>query len=166
MIKIRRPNINDGSKVFELISKCSPLDENSRYCNLLQCSHFSDTSSIAELNGEVVGFVSGYRVPNNPSVYFVWQVAVSTKARGKNLGKRMIIDVVKDLEGIESIYTSITENNIPSQKTFASIASTLDAEVSKKVLFHEEKHFDGESNTEILWQIGPFDDVDEKLELV
>lgn len=159
-VTIKKPTAADGSRVYELITRCKPLDENSMYCNLLQCTHFSDTCALAEVDGEIVGFVSGYRIPNDPEVFFVWQVAVDERARGQNLGKRMIIDVVRRLEGIEEIHTSITPTNVPSQKTFASIAAHFDANIEHDVLFHKHRHLNGESDTEILWQIGPFEDVD------
>src|SRR5690606_15070663 len=53
----------DGSDVYKLISCCQPLDTNSMYCNLMQCSHFAQTVVAAEMNGELVGFISGYRLP-------------------------------------------------------------------------------------------------------
>ena len=36
-IILRAPRADDGSAVNELIERCKPLDENSVYCNLLQC---------------------------------------------------------------------------------------------------------------------------------
>merc|ERR1712169_161542 len=38
----RKPVSTDGSDVFALVERCKPLDVNSMYCNLLQCSHFAD----------------------------------------------------------------------------------------------------------------------------
>ena len=36
------------------------------YCNLIQCDHFSDTCIVGEMNGEIVGWVSGYVLPDDP----------------------------------------------------------------------------------------------------
>ena len=69
-LTIRKPKAVDGAAVNELIAECKPLDENSVYCNLLQCSHFADTCVIAELDGQPAGFVSGYIVPENPERLF------------------------------------------------------------------------------------------------
>ena len=84
-IIIRTPAASDGAAVNELIERCKPLDENSVYCNLLQCSHFNDTCVLAEAEGEVVGFVSGYLLPKRDDRLFVWQVAVDERARGRSL---------------------------------------------------------------------------------
>ncbi len=93
-LTIRKPKATDGAAVNEMIAQCKPLDENSVYCNLLQCSHFADTCVIAELDGQTVGFVSGYIVPAHPERLFIWQVAVSPKARGLKLAKSMILEIL------------------------------------------------------------------------
>ena len=57
---LRKPTASDGADIWELVRSCRPLDENSMYCNLLQCDHFADTCVLAELSGEaVVGGILG-----------------------------------------------------------------------------------------------------------
>ena len=85
LITMRKPNPEDGSVVNNLVENCKPLDTNSMYCNNLQCSHFRDTAVLAEEQGETIGFISGYLLPEQPDTLFVWQVAVSPKARGLGL---------------------------------------------------------------------------------
>eukprot|EP00752_Nemacystus_decipiens_P000739 g739.t1 len=158
-LELRRPDSEDGAAVNALIARCDPLDENSVYCNLLQCSHFSETCVIAELDGAIVGFVSGYIVPETPEAFFVWQVAVAEEARGLSLAKRMILEVLsrEALDGVTELHTTITPDNAPSQGVFSSVARTLETGVKRKVMFCEERHFDGDKPSEILWRIGPFD---------
>src|SRR5690606_8989288 len=62
-VSLRKPDGEDGSKLHALVKRCKPLDENSLYCNLLQCTHFADTCVAAELDGELVGFISAYIPP-------------------------------------------------------------------------------------------------------
>ncbi|NIZ02253.1 diaminobutyrate acetyltransferase [Thalassospira lucentensis] len=156
---IRKPKATDGATVNALIADCKPLDENSMYCNLLQCSHFGDTCAIAELDGEAVGFVSGYIVPNKREQLFIWQVAVSPKARGLRLAKRLILDILDRsvCHDVSQLNTTITSTNAPSQGVFRSVARELDADIKRKVQFERETHFDGAAASEILWQIGPFE---------
>jgi len=155
---LRRPTPEDGVAVNELVEQCKPLDENSIYCNLLQCSHFSETSALAELNGEVAGFVSGYVVPEEDHSLFVWQVAVAPQARGLKLAKRMVFDILRrpSAKGIKRIKTTITPDNKASHGVFNSIARDLGADIDRDVLFDKEDHFDGQQKTEMLWDIGPF----------
>src|SRR5690606_35020586 len=79
-ITLRPPASADGPHLHRLVRACKPLDENSIYCNLLQCTHFADTCVAAEQDGELVGFISGYIPPKQADTLFVWQVAVSEQA--------------------------------------------------------------------------------------
>ena len=155
---LRRPTPEDGVAVNDLVEQCKPLDENSVYCNLLQCSHFRETSALAELGGDVAGFVSGYVVPQQDDSLFVWQVAVAPEARGLSLAKRMVFDILRrpSIKGIRHIKTTITPDNKASHGVFKSIARELGADIEKDVLFDREEHFDGQQKTEMLWNIGPF----------
>ncbi|MFW9674712.1 hypothetical protein V3H45_25585, partial [Vibrio parahaemolyticus] len=73
-VMLRRPTDGDGYNLHQLVARCQPLDTNSVYCNLLQCSDFADTAIAAEnAQGELVGFISGYRPPSRPDTLFVWQ---------------------------------------------------------------------------------------------
>ena len=54
---LRKPDATDGKNVWELVRSCRPLDENSIYANIIQADHFRDTCVLAELNGEVVGWI-------------------------------------------------------------------------------------------------------------
>src|SRR3546814_7919148 len=80
--RFRMPKAEDGAAISKLIAACPPLDRNSAYCNLLQCSHFADTCIVAERDGYIAGWISGYRPPSEPDRFFIWQVAVSETARG------------------------------------------------------------------------------------
>src|SRR3546814_20531176 len=63
-VVLRRPTDGDGYNLHQLVARCQPLDTNSCYGNLLQCSDFADTAIAAEnAQGELVGFISGYRPP-------------------------------------------------------------------------------------------------------
>ena len=60
---LRKPLAEDGAAIWTLVQACQPLDENSMYCNLIQCDHFRDTCVVAELDGKTVGWVSAYVLP-------------------------------------------------------------------------------------------------------
>ncbi|MDD2638675.1 MAG: hypothetical protein PHO60_06890, partial [Methanothrix sp.] len=50
---LRKPEVSDGAKIFNLVEICKPLDLNSVYSYLLLCHHFADTCVVAELDGEI-----------------------------------------------------------------------------------------------------------------
>jgi len=155
---LRPPTADDGPALTDLVDRCPPLDPNSRYCNLLQCSHFADTAVVAELNGKMVGAVTGYRPPRQPNVLFIWQVAVAEEARGLKLAKRMIVDILrrKTDAPLTTLETTITPDNEASWGLFTSIANYLNAPLEKSVMFEKQRHFAGKHDDEMLCHIGPF----------
>lgn len=163
LITLRKPNPEDGSLVYALVERCKPLDTNSMYCNLLQCSHFRDTSVLAEEDGDVVGFISGYRLPEQQNTLFVWQVAVGEQARGLGLASKMLLELTGRSPDIQHLHTSITPGNDASWNTFKRLAKTLNAPLNEGVMFDKEQHFGGEHDTEMLVHIGPFNWVSETL---
>lgn len=148
----------DGAAAFRLISLCPPLDTNSLYCNLLQCTHFAETSVTAKKKDELVGFVSGYIIPKRPDTLFIWQVAVSDEARGQGLGSRMLKNILSrpQCSHITFLETTITESNRASWALFESMADKLCSQVNTSVMFDQDKHFDGGHESEVLVRIGPF----------
>lgn len=157
-VELGTPSSTDGAAVHALIAACPPLDTNSMYCNLLQCSHFADTSAIARDAEGVLGFVSGYRPPAQPDVLFIWQVAVAARGRGQRLAGRLIDDILRRPQrpAVRFIETTITADNEASWALFRSIARHRDAELRHAPHFERDEHFQGSHATEHLVRIGPF----------
>jgi len=127
------------------------------YCNLLQCSHFAGTSIAAVCQGELVGFISGYLIPDRPDTLFIWQVAVGEKARGQGLATRMLqnIRLQAQCSNVSYLETTITASNQASWALFQGLANKLKAELNTSVMFDREQHFANEHDTEMLVRIGP-----------
>lgn len=157
-IILREPVAEDGARLHRLVASCPPLDPNSMYCNLLQCSHFSQTAVAAEAADELIGFVSGYLLPKSNHTLFIWQVAVSEKARGKGLAGKMISHILErsSCQHVTHIETSITGANEASWGLFNSVAKHLNTQLNRSVMFDRKKHFNDEHDTEYLATIGPF----------
>lgn len=156
----RHPSAKDGPAVFELIKSCPPLDQNSRYCNLVQCLHFGQTCMAAcePDSGALVGFVSGYIPPSQRDTLFVWQVAVADSQRGKGVAARLIEALLasESCRGVSYIETTITEENAASWALFRKLARARNAALESAALFEKEKHFARQHDTEFLLRIGPF----------
>jgi L-2,4-diaminobutyric acid acetyltransferase len=157
LITLRRPSSRDGSALHALVKACPPLDENSMYCNLLQCTHFSTTSVVAERDHALVSAVSGYLVPGREDTLFVWQVAVSEDARGQGLGGRMLAEILArpECSGVRYLETTVTASNEASWALFKGFARRQGAGLEQSELFERDEHFGGEKPTEILVRIGP-----------
>jgi L-2,4-diaminobutyric acid acetyltransferase len=147
----------DGMALHKLVGDCPPLDPNSIYCNLLQCSHFGATSIAAILDDRLVGSVTAYRIPERPDTLFVWQVAVHPDARGVGLARTMLRKLLAQpaMQNIRFIETSITPGNDASWRLFTGFATELGADMARSVLFEQEQHFQGLHDTEHLLRIGP-----------
>ena len=152
--RLRKPEVTDGSAIWELVRECKPLDENSMYCNLVQADHFRDTCVVAELDGEIVGWISGHMIPN-ADTFFVWQVAVGEKARGSGLGRRMLAHLIARDECAEalSLETTITADNDASWGLFRSFARSIGGRLLDRPHFRRDDHFDGRHDTEHLVSI-------------
>lgn len=151
-LNMRSPVAEDGPAITALIAACPPLDPNSAYCNLLQCSDFADTCIVAEKDGRIVGWISGYRPPSHPERIFVWQVAVDSSARGIGLGGRMLDELLSRpaVRGATTLTTTITEENPASWGLFTAFARRHDAELTRSERFKRDAHFAGAHDTE--WQ--------------
>jgi len=156
-IIFERPTPADGPAISALIAACPPLDRNSAYCNLLQCTDFADSCIVARQDGTALGWVSGYRPPAARENFFVWQVAVSAAARGQRLAGRMIDALLARPEqgGVTYMTTTITSDNDASWRLFEGLARRWNAAVEKHPRFERETHFAGAHATEWQVRIGP-----------
>lgn len=153
----RPPTADDGPAINALIARCPPLDTNSLYCNLLQASHFADCCILAEQAGRTVGWISGYRLPDDPQTLFVWQVAVDARARGRGLAGSMLEALLSrpSLADIRQVQTTITPSNKASWGLFRRLAASVGTGIRDRALFDGATHFGGGHESEHLVTIGP-----------
>ena len=158
-LHIGPPQSEDGADVHDLIAACPPLDTNSLYMNLIQTTQFAGTCALAREDGDVIGWVSGHIPPGEPDVFFLWQVAVGEKARGKRVPKRLVADIFsrEACQGVKYLKTTITPDNEASWGLFRSLARWLDAPLNESAFFDRDRHFKGRHDSEILVTIGPFE---------
>lgn len=158
-VAYRRPRKADGAAIWALIRSIEALDDNSLYCNLLQCSHFADTCALAELDGRPLGWISAYLPPDKPDTLFVWQVAVHPDARGRGVARQLIHELLQrhSCHKVRRIHSTITRDNAASWALFRAIAGDLNASITDDAHFERDAHFGGRHATEHLVEIGPFD---------
>jgi diaminobutyrate-2-oxoglutarate transaminase len=153
-INYRRPCADDGADIWRLIHACGRLDENSRYCNLLQCDHFAATCVAAERkdDGALIGWASAYLLPDEPGTLFVWQVAVDASVQGMGIGSKLLNTLLaRDAcADIRTLKATITPDNRASWALFNSLARARGGKLSHKPHFLKDRHFDGKHATEQL----------------
>ncbi|MFQ1702268.1 diaminobutyrate acetyltransferase [Loktanella agnita] len=147
--QLRKPDPTDGADIWALIQSCKPLDENSMYANVIQADHFRETCVLAERDGEVLGWISGHMIPDEDTL-FVWQVAVSEKARGLGLGRQMLSELIGRgaCADAAKLKTTITKDNKASWALFRSFARGIGGALSDAPHFQRDAHFDGQHATE------------------
>ncbi|MFN7054646.1 diaminobutyrate acetyltransferase [Hyphomonas sp.] len=157
-VRISPPVAEDAAEIHDLIAACPPLDGNSLYANLIQCTHFAESCAVARSGGRVIGWISGHRPPAETGTYFLWQVAVHPDARGTGLARQMLAQILARpaQSGATCLQTSITCTNAASWALFRSISGWLKAPMRDEPWFHRERHFHGRHDTEFLVTIGPF----------
>ncbi len=150
-VVIRPPTLADGGHMWRLARDSGALDLNTSYAYLLFARDFAGTCRVAEVDGEVVGFVLGYRRPAETETLFVWQVAVDPALRGRRLAGRLLEDVAADARYVEA---TITADNTASQRLFTRFAQERGAELIRSDLFAAH-HFPDGHDAEGLVRIGP-----------
>ena len=114
------------------------------------------------MDGDLVGFVSGYKVPNKVvskvDTLFIWQVAVAESARGLGLASRMLAEILdrQECATVEYLETTITQDNKASWALFEGLAKKRSITLQRLDWMDKELHFSGLHDSETLVRIGPF----------
>jgi L-2,4-diaminobutyric acid acetyltransferase len=155
VLSFRAPRAEVGPAITALIADCPPLDTNSAYCILLQCTHFADTCVVAERAGVLAGWASAYRPPSAPDQLFVWQIAVHRAARGAGLGTQLLEALLArpGAKGATGLLTTITAPNAASWALFDAFARRCGGPMHRRPIFDRDAHFAGAHDTEHLVSI-------------
>lgn len=130
------------------------LDLNSPYAYVLWADHFAASSVVAVAEtDEIVGFVTGFRLPLDPSTLFVWQVGVVREARERGVGGCMLDELLRrsDARWLEA---TVTPSNASSAALFRGTAARHGAGVEETLVYPGEL-FAGDHEPEFRFRIGP-----------
>lgn len=143
--------------MFRIVEESKVLDVNSSYSYLMWSKYFNETSLVAEVDNEIIGFVSGFLQPNSPDTLFVWQVAVDSKHRGKKLATTLIETLFKKQKNNNVTYleATVTPTNIPSSKLFKGIAKKFKVDCQISECFSKDQFPDSTHEEELTYRIGP-----------
>jgi L-2,4-diaminobutyric acid acetyltransferase len=154
---IESPSTSDGAEIWRIARDSGKLDLNSSYAYVLWCHDFADTSVVARVAGEVVGFVTGYVRPSAPDTLVVWQVAVRDSQRGKGTAGALLdalLERVAD-QGVRYLETTITADNTASNALFSSLAKRWGTRMRHADTFGADQ-FPDAHDPELMYRIGPF----------
>jgi L-2,4-diaminobutyric acid acetyltransferase len=154
---VRPPRAEDAAGVSALVGASGSLDANSPYAYLLLCTDFAGSGAVAEADGEIVGFVLGYRPPERPEAVFVWQVAVREDQRGRGLARALLDDVLARTmpDGVTHLEATVTPSNGASWALFRGFAKRVGAPCREVAAFSSHLFPDGDHEEEVRIRIGP-----------
>ena len=158
-IAIRQPSVTDGAEIWRIVKESGTLDFNSAYLYLLLCKDFAETCRVAERDGRLVGFVTGYRPPGREDVIFLWQVGVDAACRGQRLGNALVSTFLQAAaeRGARVLETTISPSNQASQALFRGIARDLGVPCEVSPCFAATDFPpNNDHEAEELYRIGPF----------
>ncbi|MFH8753389.1 diaminobutyrate acetyltransferase [Streptomyces rimosus] len=152
----RAPAPEDGPAVWKLVENTPGLDSNSLYYYTLWFRDFTDGSLVAVVDDELVGFLTGYRRPDESETYFVWQTAVNPRHGIPFLGVKLFQaaadrQVANGARYVEATVSAENKSIIMVLKQFAKKHS---APIETRVLFPSTLFTDSHHD-EVLYRIGP-----------
>ncbi|MER6011756.1 diaminobutyrate acetyltransferase [Streptomyces bluensis] len=161
-VTFRPPTVQDGPVVWQMVENTPSLDSNSPYHYTLWFRDFAESSLVATVDEEIVGFLTGYRRPEEPDTYFVWQTAVSPRHGIPFLGVKLF-ELAADAQvarGARFVEATVSVENKAIIMVLKKYAKKRSAEVETEVLFPSglftAAETDGESHhDEVLHRIGP-----------
>lgn len=158
-LRLRIPTPIDAISAHHLIRASAFVDDNSPYLYLLVCSHFAQTSVVAEQDGEILGLISAYIPPQQADTLFVWQVVVAPSLRRRGLAHSMLNFILQGAacQHVQYIDTTVTQDNEASRALFTRLATQLACPLRESLLFERTTHFQNLHDSEYLLRIGPFD---------
>ncbi|MCW4010702.1 MAG: diaminobutyrate acetyltransferase [Candidatus Bathyarchaeota archaeon] len=153
--KIRKVTVEDIKEVYRLLVANKPLvGLNSRYTYFLLARDFSDTCIVAEHDGEIVAFSSGYVPPKRQGTFFNWETVVHPKHRGNGLQKLLLLQQIK-MANATYLEATVNPSNEASKRSFTKLAKMLNTKCETKMLFSEEDFENDGHEAEVLYRIGP-----------
>ncbi|MFS0727141.1 diaminobutyrate acetyltransferase [Paenibacillus sp. 1P07SE] len=160
-LTLRQPVKEDGTKVYDLIRRAGTLDLNSAYCYLLLCDAFSQSCVVAEEEGRIVGFISGFYRQEQPSTLFIWQAAVDPAMRGRRLASSMLEELLRreHPQPLRFVEATVSPSNAASRRLFQSFAESYRVSIREIIEdgYGPEMFPEGQSHeAEPLLRIGPF----------
>lgn len=135
------------------------VDINSPYSYLLLGEYFAENCAVAELDGDLVGFVTGFRPFEDPETLFIWQIAVDQSVQGHGVASRLLDDVVgrPRVPRLRYLEATVTPDNGASKKLFRAFAERWKAECHEEELFSRSDFPPDETHEpEIRFRIGAF----------
>jgi L-2,4-diaminobutyric acid acetyltransferase len=110
---LRTPETKDKGRVTAPVGTALPRDTRGISGTVVGQDAFHETSVLAEMNGELLGRITGYLLPYDPETLFIWHIEVSDAAPGTALSMRMLRHLLqqKSCAGVTRVQTVISSDD-------------------------------------------------------
>jgi L-2,4-diaminobutyric acid acetyltransferase len=131
------PNRQHAVSLTQLVQRIETLDTNSGYLYALMCTHFANYCAIALQQNALIGFVTAYPLPTQPSTLFVWQIGVCPSARGKGIARGLLNQIQNRpwFAHIREVQCTIDPLNPASRALFSRWAQELSGLLTEQPFF-------------------------------
>jgi diaminobutyrate acetyltransferase len=121
-MEIRRSSVEDFLKLHELVGRIENIVQHPPHFYKIMLRYFGDTIILAEEEGELTGFLLGFVSQTNPEEYFIWQLGVDPRYRGRKIAGKIMEETIKAAgeKGCRLVSATVEIVNIPSQRLFES----------------------------------------------
>ncbi len=152
---IRNVALADIKDVYKLLVANRPyVGLNSRYTYFLLAKDFSNTCLVAEAEGKIVAFSSGYIPHSRPDTFFNWEVVVHEDYRGNGIQRSLLLHQIK-MSGATYFESTVNPSNEVSKRNLYELAILLNTHCNESLLFSEEDFENDGHEAEYLFRIGP-----------
>jgi predicted GNAT superfamily acetyltransferase len=152
-VQIRNVNSSDYNVISPLINEWWGGRQMSDMLPKLFFVHFTDTSFIAEKDGEIVGFLIGFLSQSDSELAYIHFVGVNPNYRKNQIGKRLyneFFDVVKknNRNIVRAVTSPVNVVSIAYHTKMGFNIETGDKEVDGVSVFSD---YDGEKQDRVLF---------------
>lgn len=157
-VRLRAPGVGDAAALWTLARQAGGLDVHAPYAYVLLCHAFAGTCAVAEGPEGAVGFLTAFRLPDESSCLFVWQVAVLPARRRQGWAGRMLRHVLArpGCADIRCVEATVTPGNCASRALFAGLAAELGAPLRTEEGFPRSLFPGGRHEPESRIRVGPW----------
>lgn len=151
---IRTTTEEDGASLWDLVKTTGTLELNTSYCYLLFSKLFSQTCLVAEIDGQLAGFVMAFQPPEQEDTVFVWQIGVHPAYRGRGLATKLLSALFEENPNYQYLEASVTPSNAASLALFRGFAKRRETHCEEGT-FLPSHCFPKQHETEKLLRVGP-----------
>lgn len=132
-LRLRTPTVEDAARICALAGSLPQLDRYAAYLYLLLCDHFADTCIVGESSAQILGFITGYRVPARSDTLFVWQVGIDRQMQGRGVASALLDALFARPESAPLRYleATVSPDNHASRRLFTRFAERMQAPITE-----------------------------------